>query len=176
MPIADRKGTVAARKTASAEDLGERIEYVASLLGGGLLKSEVKDAIRQRYGDDLSARTLETYVSRARELVVKWTGQTKDEHVVEAVAFYRSVLASPTAKMREKLIARERLDLLLDLEPSKKFDLRGKDGGPLQARVAGAVSNYASLFGLVETAGAGEAGVAGRNGTHLPLDSSGADL
>lgn len=104
---------MASRLTTCDEELEERIEITASLLGAGLLKSAVKAKMVEMWG--CSTRTCETYISRARVLLMHLTQRPKEEHFTEAASFYTSVIQSE-ADLPAKLKARERLDSLYGLD------------------------------------------------------------
>jgi hypothetical protein len=110
------------RKTKSNKELDERYEFTATLLGLGLTKGVVKKRLIEAYR--ISPRQVENYITRARTLLVEWSGQSKEEHYVEALGFYRSVIQG-AGGIKDKLQARERLDTLLDLEPPKKHQVSG---------------------------------------------------
>jgi hypothetical protein len=120
------------RQTKSAKDLEARVEFTATLLGLGLSKSAIKKRLIEAY--QCSARTCETYLSRAKDLLVQWSGQAKQEHFVEAVAFYRSVIQAQ-GSVKDKLCARERLDALYGLEPPKENEHRFPDGIDVRQRL-----------------------------------------
>ncbi len=101
------------RLTTSDEEMEERIESIAALLGSGAMKSQVKKQIQLKYG--CSVRTCETYLSRARVLLIEQTNRSKAEHFTDAAAFYLSILQS-NAEIPVKIKARERLDQLYGLD------------------------------------------------------------
>jgi hypothetical protein len=107
-----------ARQTHSAKEMEDRIELTAMLLGQGLTKGQIKQMLKSKW--QCSARSCEAYLARAREKLVQWSGQPKADHFIESASFYRSVLAS-SAPTREKLLARERLDMLYGLEAARNL-------------------------------------------------------
>jgi hypothetical protein len=108
----------------------ERIEMTAHLLAQAMLKGQIKRLLKAKWG--CSARTCEVYLSRARKLLVEKSGRTRGEHFIEAAAFYRSVIQSPNASLRDKLQARERLDVLYGLEAPRDVRFTGVVGGVIR--------------------------------------------
>jgi hypothetical protein len=96
------------------EQLEERIERTREMLASGLQKRVIKRRLAKRYG--VNPRTCETYLARARELIVQASGRARPEWRAESLAFYESVIADRLASTRDKVKARERIDKLLGLE------------------------------------------------------------
>lgn len=95
------------------EELEERVELTYRLLSDGLRKSDIKQALKDSYG--VCARTAENYLARARELQLLELREERDVHRGGALAFYRRIIADPTASIREKLLAQQQIDKLLGL-------------------------------------------------------------
>lgn len=112
------------------EQLQERIETTIECIGLRLHKSQIKKVLRDKYGD-MSGRTVEAYLSRAREQMHSNCRAHVAEHTNKALSFYESVLRNPKATMRDKLQAQERIDILLGLEAPKRTELTGAEGDPL---------------------------------------------
>lgn len=120
------------RQTKSDQELEQRVEFTALLLGRDLPKSEIKRVLKSKYS--CSAQTCESYISKARALLIEWSGQTKDELFVESVSFWRSIIQGPRSKDGDRMRARERLDALYALEPPRQVhaQLTGPNGGPVE--------------------------------------------
>jgi hypothetical protein len=103
------------------EDIEARIEYTLFLLSRRLYKSDIKRMLIRKYS--IGARTCENYLSRAREILIKGTGQTKEEHRVASLNFYESIIAGPDSTLRDRIYANERLDKLLGLEAPLQHDV-----------------------------------------------------
>lgn len=105
-------------RTSTAE-LKTRAELTARLLATGRRKGEVKRMLKQRFG--VSARACERYLSAARNLLIAWTGKSREDHFVDAFAFYWSVISDPdpAVTLRTRMQARRQLDRLLGLEPPR---------------------------------------------------------
>jgi hypothetical protein len=93
----------------------ERIELTARLLASGMPKGQVKRRLKAEWG--VSARTCETYISRAREALTKQSGQAREELHLQAAAFYKSVIETPGIELRGKMLAQWRLVKLFGLLP-----------------------------------------------------------
>ncbi len=127
---------MAARNSKSNAELEGRYEQTARLIGKGLKKCRIKQALMKEYG--VSARTCETYISRARALIRKWSEQSKPDHLDDATAFYLDVIDSPLGSrdnpgpsVRDKLEAREALNRLYDLYPAQKVKHQGDRENPV---------------------------------------------
>jgi hypothetical protein len=72
----DPKRAKGGRQTINKDELDKRISFVAFLLSQMRPKGEVKQAIMKMW--QCSARTCETYFSRARSRLSEWSGMTKD--------------------------------------------------------------------------------------------------
>jgi hypothetical protein len=101
------------RKTHSSKEFQQRIELVAIQLSKRLPKHTVKQNIKEHFG--VSARMAEEYISRARELLVDWSGKSLTEHFNEAAAFWLGVIQDPTKDFAYKMRAEENLERLYGL-------------------------------------------------------------
>lgn len=126
---------MAPRKMKSEQELDGYVEFAALLLSKMLPKHQVKKAIRKRFseehpGEDLSPRTLETYISRGRQLLVEWSGKSKEEHFNDAAAFYLQMIQTGEND-HVKLQARARLDSLYNLDGPLVHIHRGDKDSPI---------------------------------------------
>ena len=112
------------------------IDFVAILVARRQPKSVVKKLVNEKFfkDDPVTSRTIENYLARARELIAEISGKSRDQHRIDAVAFYDSVITGPDADLRERMVAMEGLRELLNLDEPKmtKHELTGKDGGPVE--------------------------------------------
>jgi hypothetical protein len=108
------------------DELAERLDFTFELLSRGLHKSEIKKQIRAKYGD-LSARTIESYLSRAREKVLLLIQSNKNTVRAESYAFYEAMQRDGNATVREKILARERIDKLLGLDAPTNININHLD-------------------------------------------------
>lgn len=115
-------------------ELNARIARVADLLSHGLTRTQVHEACKQEWG--VGWRTSERYMARAREFLVFETKMDRTEHVAMAYQYYASILRSPRAEIREKLIARERMDKLLGLEVPFRAEVNHTAIDPVKAQAA----------------------------------------
>ncbi len=114
---------MAGHNKVTQDELDQRIEFVFHLQGMMLPKSVIKQQVRKRYGQDLSARQIERYMARARDLRISLSGMSKREHRMESDAFYRAMIADPSTPPTIRLACRQALDHLhgLDLpDPPEK--------------------------------------------------------
>lgn len=98
----------------SKEDREHVVRLVKKMLGMGKYSSDIKQAVAQEF--QLSRRSVERYLKRARQEMVYRMQVEPDVHRAESYYFYRSVINNPNAHPREQLRARERMDKLLGLE------------------------------------------------------------
>jgi hypothetical protein len=100
----------------TADETAERIELCRSMLLRGVPKFTIKRAFRQRFGADIDHATIERYLTRAREGMLADLTRGRQTFRAGSLAFYESVKADPTATVRDKVKAQERIDKLLGLE------------------------------------------------------------
>ena len=122
-----------ARKPVQVEHQ-QRVNIALDMLRAGDTDSEIKRKIAEQF--DLSPRSVERYLRRAREEFVESTGKPRDAHRAEALAVYQRIIDDPEADNRDVIKARERIDKLLGLEIhppfAGKLELSGPDGAPIQ--------------------------------------------
>ncbi len=95
------------------QEILDRIEFTAQLMGSGAPDYAVKQKVRQEYG--VSRATCLRYMSRARGLMIAWTERPKQDHFVDSYNHYRTIIqttSDPVAKLR----AQERIDSLFGLD------------------------------------------------------------
>lgn len=109
------------------EEIQEREDLMYELLSRTILKSQIKKQFRKKYGD-VSPRTIDRYLSRARARQLAEAGTSKDEMRAESRAFYEAMARDPQSDPRSKLIARERIDRLFGLDAPQKTALTDPSG------------------------------------------------
>lgn len=90
------------------EELEQRIEFTSYLLSRRLYKSDIKKQLARRY--NLGSRACEDYISRARAKLVENSQRPREEHRIDSISFYESILRAPDTDMRYKMAAQEKLD------------------------------------------------------------------
>lgn len=112
------------------------MDFAILLLNRRQPKHAIKAAINAKFfaGNEVSARTIESYLSRAREQIAELAGKSRDEHRTDALLFYESVIVGPDADLKERMAAQEGLRelLALDIPKIQKHELTGAEGGPVQ--------------------------------------------
>jgi hypothetical protein len=91
-----------------------RVEATAFLLARRAKKSQIKRELRRRW-PGLSARTIETYLARAREIIRRTAGKSLRRCLIESLAFWESVVSGPDSQLRDRMVAQERLEYLQGL-------------------------------------------------------------
>ena len=86
----------------------QRIEFTSYLLSRRLYKSDIKKQLARRY--NLGSRACEDYISRARAKLVENSQRPREEHRIDSISFYESILRAPDTDMRYKMAAQEKLD------------------------------------------------------------------
>jgi hypothetical protein len=148
-------------------DTEERIEFVQNCLARYVLKSEIKKAVRQKFGE-VSHQSIENYLSRARARILAGVNSTREELKAESVAFYRAVLSDPNSTTMERLKAQQRLDNVFGINAPVKVaqtDTDGKDISPDEAR-----SRLASLARELSNRIGASGGIAGGPGAESGSD------
>lgn len=95
-------------------ELESRYEYTVFLISRRLYKSDIKRALMRKY--NISARTCENYMAEARRRMVDASGRSRDDHRLDSLKFYESIIAGPDGDLRDKIYAQSRIDWLLGLE------------------------------------------------------------
>lgn len=114
-----------------------RVDLCITLLATRMHKSQIKSAIRQfvakQMGIDreVSARTCEEYLSRAREQMAERRKQTTDQHINNGLGLYEQLIRDSKTPHHVKLRAQERIDILLGIEAPKRTEITGAEGAPL---------------------------------------------
>lgn len=120
-------------KQPTSAELQEREDLAFDLLSRCFHKSQIKKHFKERY--NCSARTVEKYLSRARGRMAIQAQQAKGDLRAESLAFYLSVLRNNAATVKDKLLARERIDRLYGLDaPLKIKDVTEADKLKEQAK------------------------------------------
>lgn len=112
----------------------DQIELTRKLIAQGQSKGDIKRALYAAY--NVSPRTVERYLARAREFLLAESQRPQPEHRSESLAFYHQILTDKDATPIVKLKARERIDKLLALELPQKLTFTDPTGdNPLTIRL-----------------------------------------
>lgn len=116
------------------EEITERVHYVLDMLAGGRYKHEIVRTCKDRY--DVSTRTVEQYLSRARSLMVEKTEKPRDEWRFEQLRRYLEIGEDKSHSAVARVRALERIDKILGLEihMPRHLQISGPDGGPIEHR------------------------------------------
>lgn len=121
-------------RTPEAE-VERRVSECRVALESHFTKGEIKKQMKEKYGVD--ARTVENYLSRAREQIVQEVAETREYLRSQSVAVYRRILRSPDSTAKDKIMAQRQIDHILGLHAPWKVaqtDTDGKDISPDEAR------------------------------------------
>lgn len=105
------------------EEEQEREDYAFDLLSQCFHKSQIKKKFIGRY--EVTARTVERYLSRARARMSIQASVARDDLRAESLAFYQTILRDKEAQPRDKILARQRIDSLFGLDAPAKVALDG---------------------------------------------------
>lgn len=100
------------------EQQTQLVHTVIKLLSLKKYSSDIKRVIAQNY--NLSPRSAERYISRARREMTKQLDVPIGQLRAESFYFYISIMDNPESTQRERLRARERLDKLMGLDKPVK--------------------------------------------------------
>lgn len=119
-------------KKPTEEQEETRIDYAVELLSRRYHKSQMKAAMRafvdkqmaEVYGAGrtiLTARTIETYLSRAKARMAALRKEHLNESYEKSVSLYESIIRDPKTTTRERIRAQERLDIITGIESPMRF-------------------------------------------------------
>ena len=113
------------KKKPTIEDIELRVEEVVVLLSKGKRTGEIKKLIGNRYG--VKYRQIADYIARARARIYQRRDQDRGEIQADSLAFYEMVAGGGLAgaSVRDRIIARKRVDQLLGLDEPRKIHLSG---------------------------------------------------
>jgi hypothetical protein len=139
-----------------------RVRFVMMLLAQGKSRAYIHEFFRNNY--QLTVRTAERYIARARKKMVDDVDLPKEELRAISVACYANILDDETATNKDKISARTRMDRLLGLEAPIKVahtDSLGND--PLREAARGMTDEelYKARERLAQIATGGGEGAGG---------------
>ena len=124
-------------KRPTKQERRDRLEMARKLLSQRLSNGEAKRVMGRKY--NLSPRSVERYLRRARTLLLLESEKTASAHRSEAYNFYASIVGNLKEKTRERILAQQRIDKLFALEGPIKVaqtDSQGNDTPTAEAREA----------------------------------------
>src|SRR5262249_41792643 len=124
-----------AKRKGKRADTAERVdsmEKVAGLIAQGKTRGAILKAVVEQF--QITRRQAKNYYRHAQNLLVRWSGQDRKQHFVEAASFYRAVIQSAGPTWSEKIKARQCLDTLYGLGAPTEIRLSGKHDGPITIR------------------------------------------
>lgn len=117
-----------------------KIEFVRILISKGLLKSQIKELFRKRYGPTPenpkalvpSAGTIEDYLRRAKDVIAERVAAGTAEQRNILGEFVWDIMSDAKSKKLEKLKAAELYAKLHGLNAPLQTEVGGIGGGPIQ--------------------------------------------
>lgn len=94
----------------------KRVRWCVNWLRKGWKKYQIKDAVRRFAGEELSARTIDSYISEAKAQLREDYGGTREEHREDSYLFRREIRDNPENSARDRLKAQDGIDDLLGLK------------------------------------------------------------
>lgn len=112
----------------------ERVNYVADMLANGDSKSFIVKTIKEKW--DVSTRTVEQYLSRARNRMADESMEPKGVHRMRALAVYQQIIDDPLTAPRDKIKAQDSIVHMLGLaiHDARRVEVSGPGGGPIQSQ------------------------------------------
>jgi hypothetical protein len=107
----------------------ERVELCRKLLASHASESDVERALVQKFG--VGRRQARRYLAAARRAMLVAAERSREVHLAEAYAFYRSLAANADAKDADRIKAQERIEKLLGLDSASPAESPDVDGQPL---------------------------------------------
>jgi hypothetical protein len=104
------------RHRPTKDEQEQRVDLVVFLLSRNISKSKIKVEMRRRWSD-MSHRTIEAYLARARARVREMVGTSVANAREESLAFWLSVKTGPDATLRDRMFAQEKLDWINGVRP-----------------------------------------------------------
>ncbi len=133
------------------EEEESRIAFARTLLATRQYKHQMKIALRQFIArqrheaglkiEAVCAKTLESYIARAREANRAVVDRQIQEQITESVAFYETIIRDLKAPIRDRLLAQQRIDAVLGTEAPKRTEITGGGGAPNSVTTTGTYSN-----------------------------------
>ena len=93
----------------------ELVEEVAECLAVRMKKHEIKAHVIELLGMEISARSLERLLSRARMVILSRQKRPRAEHIALSVDFWEKILHDPDASLNQKMKAQRELQDLLGI-------------------------------------------------------------
>ena len=90
-----------------------RLNEVVNLLKGRQAKHTIVRYMQNRFG--CAKRTTERHIRAARRILIEDSGQTREEHIVDAYSFYSSIVANQQEKTVTRMAAQAAIVHLLGL-------------------------------------------------------------
>ncbi len=114
------------KKKPTVDDIEARIEEVVVMLSKGMRTGKIKRLIGNRYL--VKYRQINIYITRARARIYARRDSPRNEIQADSLAFYELVAAGglTNASVRDRLVARKRVDELLGLDEPKRIELSGR--------------------------------------------------
>lgn len=112
-------------EAATEEFLDGLVDVICSMLAKRWWKSQIAAAVYpllEKAGYGRNHRVLTSLITKAKERFRESAGKSRDEARQEAIQFYEDVIRDEQVDARTKIMAQERLDKLLGLEPKHDRD------------------------------------------------------
>ena len=120
-----------ARSTKSESEMRERLEQVALCLAKGWKKSEINRVLCEKW--DISSRTMETYLSRARGILAEWWNfyqgsDSRIELLAQVATVHQDIMTSVESSDKDRIAAAIALSKLFGLDAPVKIAPTTPDG------------------------------------------------
>lgn len=113
----------------TAEEMEIRVAFCFNLLAQGVKVWQVRERCCKKF--ELSPRTVERYLTRARNLIAQQIKVPLVELRNESLALYRAVAMDAKAPIKDRLRARALLDDLMGIRAPRTHEHSGPKGGDI---------------------------------------------
>lgn len=97
------------------EEYNHRVEIATQLLSRRVIKGDIKRIMMGKFG--VSARSIEDYLSRAREVLKSRLEVAPNDNTISSLAFYESIVVGTDTTMQQKMSAQDKIDWVLGVGP-----------------------------------------------------------
>lgn len=127
-------------------DLGKRKSIIKVLLRAAIIKSHQEKTVQSGQKDGkrrdlrVSARSLETILSRARDRIVEEEGVSRRDQRIKSRRFYENIKADEEVPAKDRIRAQENIDKLLGLQIHRVIHTGTGEGGAIKTETQTTVS------------------------------------
>lgn len=129
-------------------EIEQRVDDCRKMMGLGYRDGQIKKAVAKKY--DMSPRSVERYLRRARDQMREELGKSREDLRAESAEVYREVVRNADS-FDARIKAQTRIDKLYGLESPLRHEHSGPEGSPIEVSrqdEEDAVAEIASRLGM----------------------------